>query len=276
MVIDAHVHIFPREFIDKRSEYASLDPTFAELYQNPQVRMASANDLMQYMDENGIEKAIVHAIGWGTNRLCHIHNEYMAEMNAKYSSRLITLGSFNPLDQSGAESELLFCQQAGIRGMGEIRADKQGFSLTDFKLLDPFMRFIRKNHMFLSLHCSEPVGHEYTGKGSIWPQDIYFFLRKYPELKVILAHFGGGLCLYGLMPEVKEVLKNSVVDCAAQPYLYDKKVYQTVFEIMGEDSIVFGSDFPLLKLSKYQEQISYLPEKLRRRLLSDNIVKFLS
>jgi predicted TIM-barrel fold metal-dependent hydrolase len=276
MIIDAHVHVFPQEFIEKRSEYVSLDPTFAELYSQPNTKMVTADELLKYMDQSGTDKAIVQAIGWGTNRLCHIHNEYMAEINARYSERLISLGCFNPKDQSGAENELKFCHEAGLKGIGELRADKQGFNLTDKDLLYPFMRFMWKNNMFLSLHCSEPVGHSYSGKGSVWPQDIYLFLQNFPELKTILAHFGGGLCLYGLMPEVKETLKNAVVDCAAQPYLYDKKIYQTTANILGEEKIVYGSDYPLLTLGRYQEQMNDLPQQLQEKLLGGNIVQFMS
>lgn len=276
MIIDAHVHIFPKEFIDRRSEYASLDPTFAEMYYDAKAKMVTAEELLEYMDQAGIEKAIAQAIGWGTNRLCHIHNEYMAQINAKYSERLIPLGCFNPRDRLGAENELSFCRDAGLKGIGELRADKQGFRLTDRELLYPFMRFMQKNNMFLSLHCSEPVGHHYNGKGSVWPQDVYAFLQNFPDLKTILAHFGGGLCLYGLMPEVKEAFKNAIVDCAAQPYLYDQKIYRMVSEILGEEKIVYGSDYPLLKMERYQEQIARLPTKTQIKLLYDNIVQFLT
>ena len=275
MVIDAHVHIFPKEFIEKRSEYASLDPTFAELYQQSKAKMITAEELLDYMDQTDTEQAIVHAIGWGTNRLCHIHNEYMAEVNAKYPKRLTALGCFNPKDWVGAENELRFCYEAGLKGIGELRADKQGFSLGDKELLYPFMRFMWKNNMFLSLHCSEPVGHHYDGKGSVWPQDVCIFLQAFPKLKTVLAHFGGGLCLYGLMPEVKDIFSNAVFDCATQPYLYDRTIYKVVIDILGEEKLVYGSDYPLLGIERYKEQMSILPEKVRKKVFSENITQFL-
>ena len=276
MIIDVHTHIFPREFIEKRSEYASLDATFAELYRNEKAQMITAEQLIEYMDKVGIEQAVAQAIGWGTNRLCHIHNEYMAEVQAKYGHRLLTLGIFNPVDQSGAQEELEFCYDAGLSGIGELRPDKQGFNIKDKTLLYPFIRFMWKNNMFLSLHCSEPVGHVYDGKSNILPQDIYTFLLNFPDLKVLLAHFGGGLPFYALMPEVKEIFKNAVVDCAAQPYLYSNDVYEICARILGQDKIMFGSDYPLLKLERYKKETEYLSKNFQEKLFFSNAQKFIN
>jgi len=98
----------------------------------------------------------------------------------------------------------------------------------------------------LSLHVSEPVGHDYPGKGSNTPGIIYRFIAASKELKVMLAHLGGGLPFYELMSEVREALSNAWYDTAAGPFLYRSEVYKAVAAMSGAQRILFGSDWPLL------------------------------
>ena len=45
----------------------------------------------------------------------------------------------------------------------------------------------------LVLHCSEPVGHDYPGKGTATPGRVAAFALRHPELQLVCAHLGGGL-----------------------------------------------------------------------------------
>jgi predicted TIM-barrel fold metal-dependent hydrolase len=87
-------------------------------------------------------------------------------------------------------------------------------------------------------------------------REILNFLRHFPENKIILAHWGGGIFFYYLMKKkIKDVLKNTWFDTAASPYLYDKEIYSIAAEIMGSDRILFGSDYPLIKPSRYFKEM---------------------
>ena len=50
-------------------------------------------------------------------------------------------------------------------------------------------------------------------------------------------------------------MKNVYFDTAASPFLYDPQIYRQAKEIIGADKILFGSDFPLLKPSRYFEEL---------------------
>jgi uncharacterized protein len=72
---------------------------------------------------------------------------------------------------------------------------------------------------------------------------------------VILAHFGGGLAFYELMPEVSHILSNTYYDTAAAPFLYAPQIYRALIAIRGSSKILFGSDWPLLDPVKVADHI---------------------
>jgi len=76
---------------------------------------------------------------------------------------------------------------------------------------------------------------------------------------------------------VKEVLKNTWFDTAASPYLYDKDIYSVSTRIMGLDKILFGSDFPLLKPSRYFEEMKAadLPKDAVEKICGENAASLL-
>ena len=74
----------------------------------------------------------------------------------------------------------------------------------------------------------------------------------------MLAHWGGGLPYYALMPEVAEALKNVYFDSSASPYLYRPEIFQHVANIVGVRKILFGSDYPLMPPSRIINQLRSL------------------
>ncbi|SVE32996.1 uncharacterized protein METZ01_LOCUS485850, partial [marine metagenome] len=50
MIIDAHVHVFPDVFRDRREELILRDKTFRELYTNPKAVMGTVEELIEAMD----------------------------------------------------------------------------------------------------------------------------------------------------------------------------------------------------------------------------------
>jgi predicted TIM-barrel fold metal-dependent hydrolase len=106
------------------------------------------------------------------------------------------------------------------------------------------------------IHANEPVGHIYPGKTPITLNQIYKLIKRFPENKIVLAHWGGGIFLYNILKkEVKESLKNVYFDTAASPFLYDPEVYRLAIKFAGPDKILFGSDFPLIKPARYFKEM---------------------
>jgi len=246
VIIDAHTHVFSPAVIEGRDQHCSSDRCFGLLYASPKARLCTAVELIRSMDEHGIDVSIVQNIGWSSHEMCLRSNDYILESLSKYPGRLIGFCAIQPREGEKALEELERCSKSGMRGVGELRPDVQGFDLCDEMLMQPLINRLARLDMVLSLHVSEPVGHDYPGKGGNTPGIVYRFIAASKELKVMLAHLGGGLPFYELMPEVREALSNAWYDTAAGPFLYRSEAYKAVAAMSGAQRILFGSDWPLL------------------------------
>lgn len=254
LVIDSHCHILPPSFRDRRAEIAKRDATFAALLSDPNARIASADDLLAAMDRDGVDQAVVMGMGWTHHQVAVEANEYIIQTVGDNPGRLTGFCSVNPGWGEPAVTEAQRCFDAGLVGIGELHADTQGFDITDVAAMAPLMELARSDRLPVLVHASEPVGHEYPGKGGTTPDKLYRFIQNFPGNVIICAHWGGGLPFYSLMPEVKESLKNVYFDSAATPFLYRPEVFGAVSELAGAGKVLFASDFPLLEMSRPLEQ----------------------
>jgi len=276
MIIDFHTHVFPPQIKKKRHQYIDSDPCFAVLYSPKEAKLATADELIDSMDKEGIDISVIVNIGWTTHELCVETNDYILESIARYPKRLIGFGSVQPNSFDAAVAEIERCAQGGIRGIGEIRPDMQLFDLND-EIMLPIIETLSKHRLILLTHASEPVGHHYPGKGAITPEMLYPFITSFPDLTIVCAHWGGGLPFYALMPEVKQAMKNVFFDTAASPYLYRPEIYQQVIQLVGADKILFGSDYPLLAQGRLLKEINSLDlaQETKSLILGDNARRLL-
>ncbi len=254
MIIDFHTHIVPPTVKERRQEYLN-DACFRSLYSQPKAKLATAEEVITCLDEHNIDKCVVLNLGWTSHELCVQTNDYILEAISKYSQRLIGFCAIQPLAGDKAIKELERCAESGARGVGELRSDTQGFDIRDSNLMGPLVETMMKYNLILLTHASEPIGHQYFGKGSITPELLYPFIQAFPELKLVCAHWGGGLPFYALMPEVAKALANVYFDTAATPFLYQPQIFRHIVEIIGSDKILFGSDYPLMPPRRVIDQI---------------------
>ncbi len=80
-----------------------------------------------------------------------------------------------------------------MRGVGELGPYGQGYRLDDADFLRLAEACIRLD-IPLNLHTNEEVGHYYPGKATTPLVHYYELAVRYPELKLILAHWGAGCC----------------------------------------------------------------------------------
>jgi len=277
MIVDFHTHVFSPEIKKKRNKYIERDPCFAFLYSDPKSKIATADELIASMDEAGVNISVIANIGWTTHELCVETNDYILESISRYPQRLIGFGAVQPQSPDAAVAEIERCAKAGIKGIGEMRPDIQLFDLTDEFMMAPFVEAVRKHKLILLTHTSEPIGHNYPGKGGITPDILYPFITSFPDLTIVCAHWGGGLPFYALMPEVRKAITNVFFDTAASPLLYTPQVYNQVIQLVGAERILFGSDYPLLAQGRLIEEIKALdlPEEIENLILSGNAQRLL-
>jgi len=277
VTIDFHTHVFPPEFSGRRAEYAAADATFADLFADPMAKMATADDLVESMDRDGIDVSVVMGIGWNDVGVARASNDYILESVARFPGRLQGFAGVNPAWGGPAVEEAERCADAGLVGVGELHPDTQGFDLGDTEVTAPLMEVVQRRRLLVTTHSSEPVGHIYPGKGTVRPEALWRFVHAYPEASVVCAHWGGGLPFYALMPEVRDGLKNVYFDTAASPFLYTPEVFETVAGLVGAERILLGSDYPLMRLTRLKTQLggTSLSESQRKEISGGNAARLL-
>jgi len=278
VIIDFHAHVVPPAIKERRTDYLGRDACFSLLYSQPKAKLATAEEMIASMDECGIDKSVVLNLGWVSHELCVETNDYILEAVARCPQRLIGFCVVQPLAGDKAIMELERCAKNGARGIGEMRPDVQGFDLRDNAVVKPVIESAIEHDLIFLIHASEPVGHDYLGKGNITPGTIYPFISDFPKLKLVCAHWGGGLPFYALMPEVAEAFANTFFDTAATPFLYQPQIFKHVADIVGSEKILFGSDYPLLSPRRILDQLElvHLGEEDRAKILGANAQRLLS
>ncbi len=246
-IVDAHVHIFPDEIVQHRERFIARDRWFAQLYAPERAQLATMHDLVASMEGAGIDLSIACGFPWTDQGLCRYHNDYLCEASRIYPDRIAWLAIASPMAGEGAARSLSEAFDDGASGLGELNADAQGFDLDDPEQLAPILEICQVRDKPAMFHVSEPIGHDYPGKGASTPARMLNVLQLFPGLRVVAAHWGGGLPFYELMPEVRAATAHLAYDSAASTYLYDHKVFETVVELVGEHRVLFGSDYPVLK-----------------------------
>ena len=231
------------------------DATFRELYDDPKAEMATVEDLIKAMDEDGVGMSVVMGVGWTDQGMAREANDYIIESVRRFPERLIGFAGVNPAWGDKAAHAADDCARAGLRGIGELHPDSQSFDLADVATLTPLVEVVREHGLIVTIHSSEPVGHLYPGKGKTAPAILWRFTQNFPDVAVVCAHWGGGLPFYALMPEVAKGLRNVYFDTAASPFLYGQRVFDVVASLVGADRILFASDFPLLRARRVLQQV---------------------
>jgi len=275
MIIDFHTHIFSKDIKKNRENYFS-DQSFAHIYSNPKSRIIDNIDLLNLMTEQNVDKSIIMGFAWNNESICKKENEYLLKAGEESSGKLIPIASVPNDFTLDVYSYIKNIKKDGFKGIGEIAFYNDWDNDEVYNYIDKIFRNAMENNLFVSIHMNELVGHFYSGKYETSFKNIYDIISRYPDLKIIMAHWGGGIFFYELMPEVKETFKNVYYDNSASPFLYEKNIYKVAKEIGITDKILFGSDYPLIKPERYiREMKETIDSIFIEKILSKNALKIL-
>lgn len=257
MIIDFHTHIFPGEIRNCREKYFDNEPAFKLLYNSPAAKIVGASDLIEMMDEEEVNLSVIFGFPWKDGEVAMKNNDYIMESVAKFPKRLKGFACFDT-GWEGAAKETQRCIEGGLCGVGELAFYLSGIDDLALSQLDPVMDVCMKaSNLPVMIHTNETVGHKYPGKTPNTLEQIYKLAQHFPDNKIVLAHWGGGIFFYNLLKkEAKSVMKNIWYDTAASPFLYDSAIYRVVRETGLMDKILMGTDYPLLKPSRYYKDIN--------------------
>lgn len=235
--------------IRNHQKYARLDPYFGFLttpsgLSSTREAFVTAEEAIQHMDEAGVDKIVMQGWYWQSHELCVEHNDYMIDVIRKYPDRFIGFASIQPNMGDKAIYEAQRCLDAGMKGVGELGAQAQGFNPAGPECIE-LVNAVSALGGCVCIHTSEPVGHFYFGKDTTPICDFFALAKACPGARIVLAHWGGGMPFYEMMPSSKIILESVFYDTAASPLLYDISIFPNVLRMLGPKKVIFGSDYPL-------------------------------
>jgi len=279
VIIDSHTHLFPETVSLDRSPYFKNEPEFKLLYDSPKSKIITTRDLIRTMDEHGVDISVVSGFPWRNPDYAKKNNDAILEAVTTHPDRIRGLACFD-LGWEGSADEAARCIDAGLSGVGELAFYLSGIDARAITLLEPVMKvLLEKGNLPCMIHTNEPLGHPYPGKTPVTLEQIDGLARAFPENKIILAHWGGGIFFYHIMKkQMKERLKNIWYDTAASVFLYDSAVYDMAAASGVIDKVLFGTDYPLLTPDRYYKDMdkSSLSEEQKAMVPGGNAQKLYS
>ena len=250
-MIDCHIHRYPPEVFKDPSEWALrmgeahwirlVAPSKGASLQG----WADRRRLIEDMDRAGIEKVIMLGWYWESQATCELQNRWHLDWIKEDPDRLLAFAAVQPGEGDHAFDAIRRAIDGGCRGIGEMLPAVQGFA-RDHPTWLKILQWAQENGIPVNMHVTEPAGHEYAGKIETPLSDFQWIARQFPELKLILSHWGGGLPFYEQNKSLREDFRNVYYDTAAGPLLYEPDIWRRVCDLVGPDKILFGSDYPLL------------------------------
>lgn len=248
-VIDAHVHLYPPEANADPARWAaehgerhwSTLATRRRKNGKPVQGFPSLRELIDEMDDAGVERVVLQGWYWQDPRTCVDQNRFFAECLRVHADRLSACVSLHAAMAEGQlEDEMARARDAGFRGVGELSPHSQGYSV-DHPGFEAALSLAGDWAWPVVLHVSDPDGRAYPGRVDTPLEEFLRLAENFPHTAFILAHWGG---LLALRPGVARH-RNLYYDTAASPLLYEPSVWRRIADAAGPDRILFGSDFPL-------------------------------
>jgi predicted TIM-barrel fold metal-dependent hydrolase len=289
-VIDMQHHYLPPEALAHVGKTPEYDFTtslkrFARSYE----RMTSIEADLAYMDAAGIDMAILSVGYFVSNGLefCRALNSGYGDVIRRHPRRFRGMIHVYPFDDAGKNRDEIrrSVEELGLFGLALVSS--YGDTPLDARELDPLYQAALAHDMPVYIHPTIRTGlwggtrydmhttisREYDILKSL-VEILHGVLPRYPELKVIVAHLGGGFSAlkarllawhqpasiavpeecrrhglsihetkqYGLFQDFEARLRNVLFDSAGMGGWLP--VIRASFETLGSEHVCFGTDYP--------------------------------
>jgi predicted TIM-barrel fold metal-dependent hydrolase len=254
MTCDAHVHFFSPGFFDTLGSQLGLPPEGRAAtvvaktgWQDPASNDALADRWVVELDRHTVARAAVIASVPGDERS-------VAAAVARHPDRLVGFFMLDPTRDDALDRARRALDE-GLRGVCLFPA-MQRYSLTDDRVSQVFaLAAEHRARSAIFVHCGVlSVGvRKKLGLPSPFdirfgnPLDLHAIALRYPDLPIIVPHFGAGLFREALM--VADLCPNVHLDTSSSngwmrytPGLTLSQVFRTAVDVVGPARLLFGTD----------------------------------
>lgn len=260
-IIDFHTHAFPDALAERAMRQLMSETEGVTAYLDGRL-----SSLLRSMDANGIETSVLCCIATRPSQFEPI----FAWCQEIASERIVPFPSVHPTDERAVE-RIGQIARAGFKGV-KMHPYYQDFAIDD-PALYPLYKAMCEHGLMLTLHTGFDIAFERVEKAS--PRQISALIKQFPELKLILTHFGG----WQQWDDVERTLLGRKVFMDISLSLEYMGADQTRRMLMGHPSeyLLFGTDSPWTDQAASIRAIEAmgLPEELRQKMFYDNARRLL-
>ena len=205
-----------------------------------QLRHNTAETLVQLMDKNKIDKAIVASINGTLYKNVHSANEEIAEETKQFSDRLIPFATLNPT-WAGWKEDLKKCaEDLNLKGL-RLYPQYHGYSLTDsiaLEIIDAATELNWAVQVPMTL-VDRRQRHSWDIAKDITPEEFEKVVALRPNTKWMFLNS------FGINPENLPSNANYLIDFA-NPYYQTllRREIPKLIDTAGSNHIAFGTDMP--------------------------------
>ena len=275
--IDAVVNIWTREALSHRPDWGDEFFVGKMNAENDLMAGLSLEEIIEKMEEAGIDKAFLIAARAGRVGLpgCyHMPYSVVADACAKYPERFYGLAGIDPFE--GMNGLMAF--EDAIKNMGFVGAHlyPHWYELApDHAKYYPFYAKCCELNVPIQMQVGQSMvySQEYRTKSVGQPIALDAVACDFPELKLIGIHVG--IPWHDEMISMAWKHENIFIGCDAHRPKYWPKSFIHYLNSYGQDKIIFGTDFPVLEFKKTIDDIDALGLKseVRKKLLRDNVIR---
>jgi predicted TIM-barrel fold metal-dependent hydrolase len=233
------------------------------------------DDWLRRMDRNGIGRAMVlHFMSGLVERQDFVQaNDYVRKAVHSHLDRFIGMCVVSPLHGRFATEEFDRCVENGFSGLKLDPAKHGPFSLRT-EVVRELMHKAESHNIIVFIHSdfNSPV---------CTPYEVVALAASFPNVKMILGHFGLDQERCMLVPSIVRETGNLYLDTSQTPD-NPKAIYISPVEEVGIRRLVFGSDAPLispevnLKKLEVAMDLYHLRIEDARAILRDNACSLLA
>jgi uncharacterized protein len=207
---------------------------------------------LEHMNEAGIAKSVLLGWYWEQPEACALQNQSFVDLKSRHPDSFEAFAAIHPPSIKETKEQLQFALDHGFKGIGEIHPAVQGFRLMDC-CWTHVVEFAIEHNLLINLHVTEPVGRLHYPREDTLFRDIQWLVEQYPEMRLVLSHWGGLVFMHELNPYIAKRWQNVYYDTSASPLLYDDRLFQIAIDAISPEKFLFGSDYPLMVYPKKQK-----------------------
>ena len=239
--IDAEVRLLPDDWCNAGFDVSDEQIVADKIYGHPLTGMAlpkaSLTALGEEMVRSGVERCIVRGLFWRDPERIKQQNAYLAEVAQANPDRFYPMAVLpSPYDVDPVEVVRSLRDEMGFR-MFEMIPSWHGYKMDD-GAAEPALAEAERSGMIVGVE----VDHMIRDPRSVdTAYSALSVMRRHPDLRMLVAHLGGLLCLYGHNSDVVGDLSNAyfVTSVPKTPQWIKYAV-----ESIGPQRVIFGTDYP--------------------------------